>query len=249
MVVEAAQARSAIVRHDLRGRSAPEVGRLGRNFTLGAVEEGHAPTISQCQPGPAKASRAPPLRPRRPRPRSASRIRAAPRQPSAPIRPATTPAPFAPSPPAPAPGSSPPTPPCRASRRPWQLIEALRLADVPGAAAGAHRRARLGLVHRPVGLAAGAARHPSSRRCRRWGRTRCDWPTGSGCPGWPAPRRATGSGTGGGWYDRALAWAKPSARLGLLLFDDEVLDAVPLDPWDRDVHVLVTERRRVDCAE
>ena len=40
-------------------------------------------------------------------------------------------------------------------------------------------------------------------------------------------------GTGGGWYDRALARADASARLGLLLFDDEVLDAVPLDPWDR----------------
>lgn len=34
-----------------------------------------------------------------------------------------------------------------------------------------------------------------------------------------------------------------------MLFDDEVLDAVPLDPWDRDVHVLVTELRRVDCPE
>ena len=56
-------------------------------------------------------------------------------------------------------------------------------------------------------------------------------------------------GTGGGWYDRALAWADASARLGLLLFDDEVLDAVPVDPWDRDVHLIVTEKRRVDCAE
>ena len=56
-------------------------------------------------------------------------------------------------------------------------------------------------------------------------------------------------GTGGGWYDRALAWAGATAQLGLLLFDDEVLDGVPLDPWDRDVHLLVTERRWVECAE
>lgn len=56
-------------------------------------------------------------------------------------------------------------------------------------------------------------------------------------------------GTGGGWYDRALAWASPSARFGLLLFDDEVLDQVPTDPWDRDVHQLVTELRRLDCPE
>ncbi len=56
-------------------------------------------------------------------------------------------------------------------------------------------------------------------------------------------------GTGGGWYDRALAWADPAARLGLLLFDEEVLEVVPTDPWDRDVHLLVTELRRLDCPE
>lgn len=54
-------------------------------------------------------------------------------------------------------------------------------------------------------------------------------------------------GTGGGWYDRALAHASPAARLGLLLFDDEVLPDVPVDPWDRFVHLLVTEVRRIDC--
>ena len=73
-----------------------------------------------------------------------------------------------------------------------------------------------------------------------------DWIWLPGLAGTPTGHRL---GTGGGWYDRALAWAGASARLGLLLFDDEVLDAVPTDPWDRDVHVLVTERRRVDCTE
>ena len=50
-------------------------------------------------------------------------------------------------------------------------------------------------------------------------------------------------GTGGGWYDRALAHAAPGATVGVLLDDDEVLDAVPLDPWDRRVHVVVTPTR------
>ncbi len=65
-----------------------------------------------------------------------------------------------------------------------------------------------------------------------------------GLAGTPDGRRL---GTGGGWYDRALAWASPQAGLGLLLFDDEVLDDVPTQEWDRSVHVLVTERRRVDA--
>ena len=55
-------------------------------------------------------------------------------------------------------------------------------------------------------------------------------------------------GTGGGWYDRALAGAAPSARRGLLLFDEEVLDDLPTDHWDHPVDLLVTERRRLECG-
>lgn len=68
-------------------------------------------------------------------------------------------------------------------------------------------------------------------------------------PGLAGTRDGHRLGTGGGWYDRALGWAAADARLGLLLFDEEVLDRVPIDPWDRDVHLLVTERRRLDCPE
>lgn len=71
-----------------------------------------------------------------------------------------------------------------------------------------------------------------------------DWVWLPGLAGTPDGRRL---GTGGGWYDRALAWANPSARLGLLLFDDEVLPELPTEEWDRRVHLLVTEARRIDC--
>lgn len=49
-------------------------------------------------------------------------------------------------------------------------------------------------------------------------------------------------GTGGGWYDRALAHAGAGARFGTPVSDAEVLDAVPLDPWDVPVDLIVTPR-------
>ncbi|WP_052462210.1 5-formyltetrahydrofolate cyclo-ligase [Nigerium massiliense] len=49
-------------------------------------------------------------------------------------------------------------------------------------------------------------------------------------------------GTGGGWYDRALAHRRPDAPLAALVNEREVLDAVPAHPWDRPVDVVVTER-------
>ena len=50
-------------------------------------------------------------------------------------------------------------------------------------------------------------------------------------------------GTGGGWYDRALAYAAPGATVGVLASDAEVVDAVPIASWDRPVDVVVTESR------
>jgi 5-formyltetrahydrofolate cyclo-ligase len=47
-------------------------------------------------------------------------------------------------------------------------------------------------------------------------------------------------GTGGGWYDRALAHARTGTPIGMLLFDGELLDAVPTDPWDRRVGWILT---------
>ena len=126
------------------------------------------------------------------------------------------------------------------------LIEALRLADggvllrvlrrePPGAWYPGREHPPPGPpgIHPPDGPALG----PQALGQAQW-----IWLPG--LAGTPDGRRL---GAGGGWYDRALAWASPGARLGLLLFDDEVLDDVPTQEWDRPVHVLVTERRRVDA--
>ena len=47
-------------------------------------------------------------------------------------------------------------------------------------------------------------------------------------------------GTGGGWYDRALLHAAPDAVVGTLINARELVDAVPLEPWDLPVDLVVT---------
>ncbi len=59
-------------------------------------------------------------------------------------------------------------------------------------------------------------------------------------PGLAATRGGHRLGTGGGWYDRALLKASPNARIGILLNDGEVVDDLPIEPWDRRVHFLLT---------
>lgn len=50
-------------------------------------------------------------------------------------------------------------------------------------------------------------------------------------------------GLGGGWFDRALAYAAAEAVTVLLLNDDEVLPSLPTQSWDRRVDVLATPTR------
>jgi 5-formyltetrahydrofolate cyclo-ligase len=47
-------------------------------------------------------------------------------------------------------------------------------------------------------------------------------------------------GRGGGYYDRALRHVRPDAVLVALVFDDELVDALPAEPHDRRVTAVVT---------
>jgi len=63
-------------------------------------------------------------------------------------------------------------------------------------------------------------------------------------PALAAGRDGTRLGRGGGSYDRALARAGAALRVALL-FDDELLESVPREPWDVPVHAAATPTRWV----
>ena len=67
------------------------------------------------------------------------------------------------------------------------------------------------------------------------------------CPGLAANLAGDRLGRGGGWYDRALAHAGQATPVVVLLNRDEVLPAIPVQPWDRRVDRIVTPDGVLDC--
>ncbi|MGH7854686.1 MAG: 5-formyltetrahydrofolate cyclo-ligase [Candidatus Binatia bacterium] len=55
-------------------------------------------------------------------------------------------------------------------------------------------------------------------------------------------------GRGGGWYDRALAWFDNRGVFVGLAYELQVVDRVPVEPWDKKVHYVITESRVIDCG-
>jgi 5-formyltetrahydrofolate cyclo-ligase len=55
-------------------------------------------------------------------------------------------------------------------------------------------------------------------------------------------------GRGGGSYDRALSRARPGTPVAALLYQGELLDSVPTDPWDRAVTDAVTPRGWIELT-
>ena len=60
------------------------------------------------------------------------------------------------------------------------------------------------------------------------------------CPGVAVDREGNRLGRGGGSYDRALSRCSERVLRVQLVYDDEVVDAVPAEPHDQQVDVIVT---------
>lgn len=59
-------------------------------------------------------------------------------------------------------------------------------------------------------------------------------------PAFAVAQSGTRLGRGGGSYDRALGGVSARAVVAALVFDDEMVDELPSDPWDRPVRAAVT---------
>lgn len=56
-------------------------------------------------------------------------------------------------------------------------------------------------------------------------------------------------GQGGGYYDRFLKRVSPDAALLALAYEWQITDALPREPWDIPVPMIVTEQRLIVCGE
>lgn len=55
-------------------------------------------------------------------------------------------------------------------------------------------------------------------------------------------------GRGGGYYDRFLSHLRPDAVKIGLAFDQQMVDEVPVDPWDLNMNSIVTDRRATQVS-
>jgi 5-formyltetrahydrofolate cyclo-ligase len=56
-------------------------------------------------------------------------------------------------------------------------------------------------------------------------------------------------GRGKGWYDRLLKRLGGNAVFIGLGYEFQIVEEVPAEPWDQNVHYIVTEERVIDCTE
>jgi 5-formyltetrahydrofolate cyclo-ligase len=68
-------------------------------------------------------------------------------------------------------------------------------------------------------------------------------------PGLLFDRQGSRLGRGGGWYDRALRELGQWGFFAGLAYDFQLVEALPAQSWDQRVHVVITEKGRIDCRQ
>jgi 5-formyltetrahydrofolate cyclo-ligase len=66
------------------------------------------------------------------------------------------------------------------------------------------------------------------------------------CPGVAGNARGHRLGRGGGCYDRALARTRPGSTRCLVIYDEDVVDEIPVDDHDQRVDVIITPTRVIE---
>ncbi len=56
-------------------------------------------------------------------------------------------------------------------------------------------------------------------------------------------------GYGGGYYDRFISELREDVILAAVSFEEQIVDKVPLNKWDKKVHLVFTEKRVIDVRE
>lgn len=54
-------------------------------------------------------------------------------------------------------------------------------------------------------------------------------------------------GRGKGWYDRILTGQKDKATVVGLAYEFQIVEEVPITPWDKSVDYIITESQVIDC--
>jgi 5-formyltetrahydrofolate cyclo-ligase len=67
-------------------------------------------------------------------------------------------------------------------------------------------------------------------------------------PGLLFDRQGNRLGRGGGWYDRALRELDNRGFYVGLAYEFQLVDSLPAECWDQRVHLIITEKSRVDCG-
>ncbi len=68
-------------------------------------------------------------------------------------------------------------------------------------------------------------------------------------PGLLFYRQGNRLGRGGGWYDRALSELGNWGLFVGLAYAFQLVEALPAERWDQRVHVVITEKGRIDCRQ